>query len=110
MGVPAHANHVYHQGTISEFDNFEAMAALKWAPDYKDVNRKDPGYANPSQYYALSANWTRADAPNYHDRNSFSKLWLTASADERALLSNRQGRTATVAMWALRSAAKALDL
>jgi hypothetical protein len=110
MGVPAHANHVYHQGNLTEFDNFEAVAAQKWAPDFKDVNRKDPGYDNPSQYYAFSGDWTRADAPNYHDRNSFSKFWLTASRDERALVSNREGRTATVAMWALHAAATALNL
>ncbi len=107
MGVPAHANGVYHQGTLAEFDNFEFMAAQKFAPDYKDVNRTDPGYAEPWKYYAFSADWTRADAPRYHDRNSFSKTWLTASAAEKALLGNRQGRTATVALWALRSAARA---
>jgi len=110
MGVPAHANHVYHQGTLTEFDNFEAMAAQKWAPDFKDVNRRDPGFADPSKYYAFSADWTRTDAPNYHDRNSFSKLWLTASAGDKALVSNRQGRTALVASWALGAAAKALGL
>jgi hypothetical protein len=110
MGVPAHANGVYHQGTLTEFDNFEFMAAQKWAPDYKDVNRNDPGYAQPWKYYALSADWTRADAPGYHDRNSFAKTWLTASPAEKALVSNRQGRTATVAFWALRSTAKALGL
>jgi len=110
MGVPAHANHVYHQGTLTEFDNFEALAAQKWAPDFIDVNRQDPDYANPSQYYDFSADWTRADAPDYHDRNSFAKLWLTASAQEKTLVSNREGRTATVAMWSLRSAARALGL
>ena len=110
MGVPAHANGVYHQGTLTEFDNFELMAAQKWAPDYKDVDRQDPRYGDPSRYYGFSADWTRADAPGYHDRSSFSKTWLFASAAEKALVSNRQGRTATAAMWALRSAAGVLKL
>ena len=104
MGVPAHANGVYHQGTLTEFDNFEFMALSNWKPDFKHVNRRDPGYADPSAYYAFSGSWTRADAPNYHDRNSFSKTWTFASAAERTLLSNREGRTAAVAHWALVSA------
>ena len=109
MGVPAHANGVIHQGTLTEFDNFEAMALQKWDPDFKDVNRKDPAYADPSRYYHFSQDWTHTDAPNYHDRNSFSKTWVTASDDEKALVRNRQGRTATVAMWALNAAMKILS-
>jgi hypothetical protein len=107
MGVPAHANGVYHQGTITEFDNFEAMALQKWDPDLKHVDRKDPGYNDPSKYYRFSQDWTHADAPDYHDRDAFAKTWLTASDDEKALVRNRQGRTATVAMWALRAAVNA---
>jgi hypothetical protein len=108
MGVPAHANGVIHQGTLTEFDNFEAMALQKWDPDFKDVNRADPGYADPSQYYRFSQAWTHADAPDYHDRNSFAKTWITASDAEKALVRNRQGRTATVALWALNAAVKLL--
>ncbi len=104
MGVPAHANGVYHQGNLTEFDNFEFMALSNWKPDFQHINRKNPGYADPAQYYAFSRAWTRADAPNYHDRNSFSKTWTFATAAERALLSNREGRTAMVAKWALASA------
>ncbi len=107
MGVPAHANGVYHQGTLTEFDNFEAMALQKWDPSFADINRKDPGYARPSDYYRFSQKWTAADAPGYHDASSFSKTWLTASSEEKALVRNRQGRTATLANWALRSALRA---
>jgi len=103
MGVPAHANGVYHQGNLTEFDNFEFMALSNWKPDFQDVNRSDPGYVDPSAYYAFSRAWTQADAPNYHDRSSFSKTWTFASPAERALLANREGRTATVAGWALAS-------
>jgi hypothetical protein len=108
MGVPAHANGVIHQGTLTEFDNFEAMALQKWDPDFKDVNRKDPGYGDPSRYYRFSQAWTHADAPGYHDRDSFAKTWVTASDAEKALVRNRQGRTATVTFWALSAAMKAL--
>lgn len=108
MGVPAHANGVYHQGTLTEFDNFEAMALQKWDPDFTQVDRDDPGYANPAAYYQYSQKWTHADAPDYKDRNAFSKTWLTASAAEKTLVRDRQARTATVAMWALNAAAKAL--
>ncbi len=109
MGVPAHANGVIHQGTLTEFDNFEAMALQKWDPDFKDVNRSDPGYADPSQYYRYSQAWTHADAPDYHDRNSFAKTWITASASEKALMRNRQGRTAILAEWTLNAAMKVLS-
>ena len=105
MGVPAHANGVYHQGNVSEFDNFEAMALQKWDPDFKRVDRSDPGYAGkPWRYYAFSQDWAAADAPNYKDPDSFSKTWLTASDEEEQLVRDRQARTAMVALWALRTA------
>jgi hypothetical protein len=107
MGVPAHANKVYHQGTLREFDNFELLALANWKPKFDQINRQDPGYPNPWQYYDFSQNWTRNDAPNYNNRSSFSKFWFTASAAEKRLLSNRQGRTANVVKWTLNSAARA---
>lgn len=107
MGVPAHANGVYHQGNATEFDNFEFIALSNWKPSFAEINRADPGFAEPWRYYAFSADWARADAPTYRDRDAFSKTWLLADAAERKLLQNRQGRTATVAMWTLRSAYQA---
>ena len=101
MGVPAHANGVYHQGTVSEFDNFEAMGLQKWDPNFDDIDRKDPGYADPSQYYRFSQKWTAADAPDYQDTDTFSKTWLTASDEEEELVRNRQGRTAVLSFWTL---------
>lgn len=108
MGVPAHANGVYHQGNVKEFDNFEAMASQKFDPDFSQVDRKDPGYSDPSKYYAFSQKWAHADAPNYKGPDEFSKTWVTASKSERKLMRKRQANTATVVTWALRSAAKAL--
>jgi hypothetical protein len=108
MGVPAHANGVYHQGNLTEFDNFEAMALQRWDPDFDRVDRKDPGYDDPSRYYRFSQDWAATDAPDYDDPDEFSKTWLTASDEEEQLVRDRQARTATVVFWALRSAAKAL--
>ncbi|MFO1184543.1 MAG: hypothetical protein U1E56_07135 [Bauldia sp.] len=108
MGVPAHANGVYHQGNATEFDNFEFLGLSNWKPSFAAINRADPGYAEPWRYYDFSRDWAAADAPSYRDRDSFSKTWVLASAGERALLQNRQGRTATVALWTLRSAHRAL--
>jgi hypothetical protein len=107
MGVPAHANHVHHQGSPTEFDNFEFMALSNWKPKFDDINRTDPRFGQPWKYYGVSQNWTHADAPDYNSPNKFSKMWTFASAKERALLSNRQGRTCNVAMWALRAGARA---
>ena len=105
MGVPAHANGIYHQGNMTEFDNFEAMALQKWAPDFKNVDREDPGYAGkPWRYYTFSQDWAAADAPDYKDTDSFSKTWLTADDEEEQLVSDRQARTAMVTLWALRQA------
>ena len=109
MGVPAHANKVYHQGNLTEFDNFEFLALSNWKPKFDQINRQDPGFSQPWQYYAFSQDWTHADAPNYNDRDSFSKFWLTASRSERRLLSNRQGRTCYLTMWALNSAIKSFS-
>jgi hypothetical protein len=106
MGVPAHANQVYHQGNLTEFDNFEFLALSNWKPKLDDINRQDPGYSQPWQYYAFSQDWTHADAPHYNDRDSFSKFWLTASRSERRLLSNRQGRTSYLTMWTINSGVK----
>ena len=107
MGVPAHANNVIHQGNLKEFDNFEFMGLSNWKPSVANINRQDPGYAEPWQYYAFSKDWTHTDAPNYNNRNSFSKTWFFASGAERQLLSDRQGRTSTVVKWALASAVRA---
>lgn len=109
MGVPAHANGVYHQGTISEFDNFEAMALQRWDPDFGSINRADPGHDSPADYYRVSQDWAAADAPGYQDTNSFPKTWLTASDEEEDLVRARQARTATVVMWALRRAMMAFE-
>lgn len=110
MGVPAHANHVWHQGGASNFticDNFELMATFNWKPSFAAINRTDPGFTDPWKYYAFSQDWTHTDAPTYTDRNKFSKTWLLASTAERTLVSNRQGRTANVVKWTLNSGVNA---
>ena len=109
MGVPAHANKVVHQGTITEFDNFEFMALSNWKPKFNAINKADPEFAEPWKYYDFSQKWTAEDAPDYKDRDSFSKTWTFASGQERDLLQNRQGRTCHVVKWTLKSAAKALQ-
>ncbi|MCC6983892.1 MAG: hypothetical protein IT535_11525 [Bauldia sp.] len=106
MGVPAHANGLEHQA-YPNFDDFEFLALFNWRPSLADINRTDPGYAEPWRYYAFSRDWTAADAPGYRDIKGFPKTWAFADADERLLLQNRQGRTATVVAWALASALRA---
>ena len=103
MGVPAHANKLYHQGTLKDFDNFELMALSNWKPSFDAIDKKDPAHAEPWKYYEFSQKWTAADAPKYKDTSTFSKFWTTASKEEKALLSNRQGRTCHVVKWTLGS-------
>jgi hypothetical protein len=107
MGVPAHANKVYHQANLTELDHFEIMAFSNWRPAFDAIDKDDPSYAEPWKYYDFSRDWTRADAPHYQSRTQFSKTWTFAKPAERALLSNRQGRTCLVVKWALQSAAQA---
>lgn len=106
MGVPAHAHHLIHQGPPNDinFDNFEFMAFTNWNPSFADINRADPGYREPWRYYAFQEAWTFADSPNYLSIDQFSLTWTFASDEERALLRNRQGRTATLTQWVLASA------
>jgi hypothetical protein len=107
MGVPAHAHKIHHQASLSELDHFEIMAFSNWKPAFDAINQTDPSYAEPWKYYDFSRDWTRADAPDYKSRTQFSKTWTFAKPKERALLSNRQGRTCHVTKWALQSAVKA---
>jgi hypothetical protein len=106
MGVPAHANQVDHQARLAQLDHFEIMAFWNWKPAFDAIDKDDPSYAEPWKYYAFSRDWTRANAPNYRSRTQFSRTWTFAKPEERALLSNRQGRTCHVAKWTLQSAAK----
>jgi hypothetical protein len=107
MGVPAHANDVYHRASLSLLDHFEIMAFSNWRPCFDSINKPDPSYAEPWMYYAFSRDWTREDAPDYLSRTRFSRTWTFARPDERVLLSDRQGRTCHVTLWALQSAAEA---
>ncbi len=115
MGVPAYANLVHHQASLSEFDNFEALSLNNWEPELHlfrpslNGNQADPRFADPSKYYQFSRDWTQEDAPNYNNRDSFPKTWGKASPDEKALMRRRQGRTEKVAQWALEAASRAFD-
>jgi hypothetical protein len=64
---------VFHQGNLREFDNFEFMGFSNWKPRFSDINRQDPGYTEPWQYYALSKDWAHTDVSNCNNFNSFSK-------------------------------------
>ncbi len=105
MGVPAHAHRLYHQGSPTEFDNFEFLGLSNWRPDFSSVDRGNPNFNEAWRFYDFSSQWTLADAPSYPDRDFFAKFWLTASDAERSLLGKRQARTAMVSVWTLRAAA-----
>lgn len=110
MGLPVHAHDIYHQGNATEFDNMEFMAVFNWKPDYQNINKQPPALKYPYEYYEFSKKWTLEDAPNYTSRDQFSKTWTLASDAERALLSNRQGRTAFLTKWAVECALKSFGL
>jgi hypothetical protein len=107
MGVPAHANKVYHQGNPREYDYMEYMALWNWRPSFNNIKRQDPEFSEPWKYYAFSQEWTHSDAPDYKDRTSLTRFWIRANKEYRELLSNREGRTCELVMWTLNSATKA---
>jgi hypothetical protein len=110
MGVPAHAFHVIHQGSLTQKDNFELLALQNWAPSFSAINRNNPQYAAPSDYVAFMGPWAANDFTTTwpgvtYSRTFFSSSWLWASTKEGNFVKARQGRTASAAMWALQSAA-----
>ena len=84
MGVPVHANKVYHQASLTKLDHFEVMAFFNWKPAFDAIDREDPDYREPWKYYEFSRDWTRADAPDYRSRTQFPMTWTYARPEERA--------------------------
>jgi hypothetical protein len=114
LGVPAHALGVWHENTPSTWDHFELLAFQKWSPSYAAINQSDPWYASPADYVAFSGSWAASDfAATYpgvtYTRTFFPKTWLFASSKTKAFVQNREGRTATVATWALQAAVEELE-
>lgn len=112
MGVPAHAFHVLHQGTFTQRDNFELLGLQRWAPKF-DALRTDPAYGAPSDYVLWSGSWTRSDFQSAFPGSTYSlhffpMSWLWASSDKSRFVSEREGRTAIAAKYALRAAALGL--
>jgi hypothetical protein len=108
MGVPAHAFHVIHQGTLTQADNFEILGLQRWSPLF-DIQYRDPGYYAPSDYLNVSSQWAQNDfhqtfPGQTYTRSFFSISWLWASSTQAHFVQEREGRTATVATWALRAA------
>ncbi len=111
MGVPAHAFHVIHQGTISESDNFEILGLQRWSPLF-DAPRADPGYRAPSDYVTWDGDWARTDFTSTfpgvtYKTNFFSTSWLWASTKQATFVREREGRTALATKYALHAAAVA---
>ena len=88
--------------TQRSYDNFEFMSLNNWEPELNlyrpslQGNQADP-QLRPWEYYQFSQNWTLEDAPNYNNRDSFSKTWTAASPNEKTLVRTQAGRTAKVA-------------
>jgi hypothetical protein len=114
LGVPAHSFHVWHENTPSTWDHFELLAFQKWSPSYDAIDQWDPWYESPADYVGVSASWAADDFHGAYPgvtytRTFFSKTWLFASSKEKTFVRNREGRTATVATWALAAAADGLE-
>ena len=108
IGVPAHALHVYHQASPSNWDDFEVMGMQKWWPTYSTLDREDPWFADATAYVAWNGDWTKAHFAQAfpgvtYTRTLFPLTWLLASSKYKTFMRERQGRTAMASAWALRS-------
>jgi hypothetical protein len=111
MGVPAYAHKLPHCAPFSDpgnpdakYDPFELLAYGHWDPDLRSLNRTDPGYEEPWQYYDLNREWTLADTPDYK-ADACPKAWSVAAEEYRWLVRARQARTCAATKWALRCSA-----
>jgi hypothetical protein len=108
MGVPAHAFHVIHQGTLSQADNFEILGLQRWSPLY-DSLAADPSYAAPSDYVLWNGAWTKQDfQSNFpgvtYTTGFFPFLWPIFSNNKSKFVQEREGRSAVAAKYALHAA------
>jgi MYXO-CTERM domain-containing protein len=110
IGVPAHALHVIHQASPSDWDDFEVLALQSWKPRFDHVDRANPVLANPVDYIAFNGDWTINDFVAAYPGETYTRLffpptWLLAPQSLKTFVGDRQGKTATAATWALESAA-----
>lgn len=109
MGVPAHAYHLIHQGTLTERDNFELLGLQRWAPLFDDL-KADPAYAAPSDYVSWSGSWTKSDFQTAFPGKTytltfFPMSWWWTPSDKARFVREREGHTAVAVKYALRAAA-----
>jgi hypothetical protein len=109
MGVPAHAFHVYHQGSFSQRDNFELLGLQRWAPTFDSISVDWPAFSSPADYVEYNGEVTQYDfeaafpGQTYNTR-FFPMTWLFISHTQSSFVRSREGTTAVVAEWALYSA------
>ncbi len=119
MGVPSHANHLYHQFTpgdlsrwisldILNFDNLEAFFALSAtilpASIIQQSGRTDPHLASPADYFEYSRQWTLSDSSQYPGPDDFPFVLNPVDNITPAQLlwaTQRYARTCTVTYWTL---------
>lgn len=105
QGVPAHAHHVIHG--FFDADNFEIISFFNFVPDTTNINKVDPLYPEPWQYYQFAIDWTLEDVPVYKSRFDFETSWNKASPEIKDLVRKREGRSCIATLWALKQAVKA---
>jgi hypothetical protein len=113
MGVPAHAFHVIHQGSLGQADDFEILGLQRWAPLF-DALHVDPHLPAPSDYVAWSGAWTQQDFkqtfPGVTYTTSFFPVsWFWASSTKARFVREREGRSAMATKYALEVAINALN-
>ena len=113
MGVPAHAFHVIHQGSLSQKDNFELLGLASWSPSYSAITVSDPYFGAPSDYVVWNGNNAKSHFNSVfpgvtYTRTYFASSWLWISSKQATFLHNREGNTAVAAKFALLAAAELL--
>lgn len=113
MGVPAHAFHVIHQSSMSNWDHLEVLGFFDFHADLRTSGTPDPELSNPTDYVEWSAQTARehfwsAFPGAVYNRKYFPQAYDQMTDEHWAFLRRREAECVWATSYALRSAAQAL--
>jgi hypothetical protein len=112
MGLPAHAYHVIHQGSLFKADNIEMLAFFDFHGDMGQAP-VDPGLASPVDYIEWSAQSARTHFETVFPGETYTRRFFPQAYDDLtethwAFLKTREAHATYASDYTLRSAAAAL--
>jgi hypothetical protein len=113
MGVPAHAFHVIHQSSASNWDHIELLGFFQFHADFSVAPPPDPGLDNPVDYLAWSAGTARDQFNAAFPGATYTRTFFPQAYDQMTdvhwkFLRGREAQCSWGTAYALRSAALGL--